>query len=101
MAARLRSIDTMGDLKSQIDKLMKRYKKMCDHLKDYRGVGQYEGLEYVGVCYESESCVPNVPKLKKKFGADWRKYVTVTPYTAVRIERKGARKRSAVKRSSP
>lgn len=95
MAAKLKSIDTMGQLKTQIDKLMKKYKRMCDHLKDYRGVGQYEGLEFVGVCYESESCVPDVAKLKRKFGADWRKFVKVTPYTAVRIERKGARKKSA------
>lgn len=93
MAAKLKSIDTLGELKEQIDKLMKRYKKLCDRLKSYRGIGEYEGLEFVGVCYESESCTPNVLKLKKKLGADWRKYVIVTPYTAVRIERKGARKR--------
>lgn len=88
MTAKLKAIDTIGELNAQIEKLCKRRDRLCQSIKDYRGVGQYEGAKYIGTCYESVSVVPNIPKLKRKFGANWRKFVREVPYIALRVEAK-------------
>ena len=90
--AKLASIDTIGLLNEEIAKLEKHKARLCSRIKDYRGVGTYEGKDFVGVVYEADSVKPNFEKLKKKLGADWRKYITVSTMTCLRVEKKGARK---------
>lgn len=96
--AKLKAIDTIGKLNAEIAKLVAQRDKLVDRVKDYRGVGEYEGEEYIGTVYESESCTPNVAKLKKLLGDRWRKYVVVKPYIALKVESRAKKELAAAKK---
>lgn len=87
--AKLKMIDQIGDLDAQIAKLQKKRDKLADRLKDYRGVGDYEGDLYEASVYEATSTKPNIPKLKKFFGADWHRYLNKKTMTCLRVSKKG------------
>lgn len=93
--AKLRTIDTIGDLDAQIAKLKKKRDKLAERIKDYRGVGSYEGDLYEGVVYEADTTKPNIEKLKKHFKSDWHKYLVKGTMTCLRVQRKGKRSRKA------
>jgi hypothetical protein len=90
---KLKSIDTIGDLDAQIAKLQKRRDKLADTIKDYRGVGHYEGDLYEASVYEADSTKILVEKLKKFFGASWHKYLRKTKMTCLRVKKKGKQRR--------
>lgn len=89
--AKLKMIDRIGSMEAEIARLQKKVDKLRDRVKDYRGVGEYEGDEYVGSVYEQDSTHPNTKKLKKHFGADWHKYLVKKTMTCLKVRRKPKR----------
>jgi hypothetical protein len=92
--ARLKTVDTIGDLDLQIAKLLKRRNKLADNIKDYRGVGHYEGDLYEASVYEADSTKIKVEKLKKFFGADWHKYLRKGKMTCLRVQKISKRRKA-------
>lgn len=93
--ATLKTIDIIGELDEQIAALKKKRDKLADRIKDYRGVGSYEGDLYEASVYESDTTKPNIPKLKKHFGANWYKYLVKGTMVCLRVQKKGKRSRKA------
>jgi hypothetical protein len=93
--ATLKTIDTIGEIDEQIAALKKKRDKLADRLKDYRGVGSYEGDLYEASVYEADSTKPNIPKLKKHFGANWHKYLVKKTMVCLRVQKKSKRRRKA------
>lgn len=93
--SKLKSVDTIGDLDAQIAKLKKRRDRLADTIKDYRGVGHYEGDLYEASVYEADSTKLKVEKLKRFFGADWHKYLRKEKMTCLRVTKKGQKRRKA------
>jgi hypothetical protein len=92
--AKLKTIDTIGDLNEQIAKLVKKRDRLAATIKDYRGVGTYEGDLYEASVYEQDSTKPNIPKLKKFFGANWHKYLKKHTMVCLRVQKKGKRRKA-------
>jgi hypothetical protein len=97
--AMLKAIDKIGQLNDEIARLEAEKKKLCDRVKDYRGVGTYEGEEYIGTVYESEHVSPDVEKLKRHFKSSWYKYLKTTSSIGLRVESKAKRVEAAKKRA--
>lgn len=93
--AMLKTIDAIGELNAQIDALKKKRDKLAERLKSYRGVGNYEGDLYEASVYEADTTKPNIPKLKKHFGANWHKYLVKGTMVCLRVQKKGKRSRKA------
>lgn len=93
--AKLKSVDTIGELDAEIAKLLKKRNKLAEHIKDYRGVGHYEGALYEASVYEADSTKIKVEKLKKFFGADWHKYLRKSKMTCIRVTKIGKRRKTA------
>jgi chorismate mutase len=90
--AKLKTIDTIGELDRQINKLLKKRNKLADHVKDYRGVGHYEGNVYEASVYEADSTKLKIEKLKRFFGADWHKFLRKSKMTCLRVQKIGAKR---------
>jgi hypothetical protein len=98
--ATLKIVDVIGDIEAQIAKLQKRADKLRANLKDYRGVGTYEGETYVGVVYDSTHTawdLEKVKKLIKKSGKKEADFKRQTSQVCLRVEKKGARQEAAKK----
>lgn len=93
--SKLKTVDTIGALDAEINKLLKKRNKLAEHIKDYRGVGHYEGDAYEASVYEADCTKLKVEKLKKFFGADWHKYLRKSTMTCIRVTKKGKQRRKA------
>lgn len=94
--AKLKAIDTIGELDAQIAALEKKKAKLVQRIKDYRGVGTYQGDLYEATVYEATSTKPNIPKLQKKLGADWHKFLTKKTMVCLRVTKQGKKPKKAV-----
>jgi hypothetical protein len=96
---RLKTIDTIGELDMQIGKLQVKRDRLAKHVKSF-GVGKYDGGAYQGSVFEREQRVINLPKLKRKLGAEFAKFVQTQTLTCLRVTRIGGKVKRRVLRDT-